>query len=143
MRKNIQAMLKAAIQMMHTWRRSIVFAVLLFALCLLEYFPNQWHAYKITSDVPLVLTQTLILVVFPLTAVHIIIEWHTMFDEYRWWRTLGCVAGEVVGCGILLLARELIWSFTCEGFLKAWACFAAATIVLTVLHAIIGWRMES
>lgn len=143
MKENIRIMIDAAIQMLHTWRKSIVLAVLLFALCLLEYFPDQWHAYEITSDVPLVLTKTLILVAFPLTAVHIIIKWHTRFDEYRWWRTLGCVAGGVIGCVILLLARELIWSFTCEGFLKGWACFAAATIVLTVLNCVVGWRRES
>lgn len=141
MKKNIQIMIDAAIQMLHAWRKSVVFAVLLFALCLLEYFPNQWHAYGITSDVPLVLTQTLILVVFPLAAVRIISSWHSR-DGYHWWRILGHVAGGVVGCIILLLVQDLIWSFTMDGLLKGWAAFAAATIILTALQTIVGWRDE-
>lgn len=143
MRKNIQIMIEAAGQTLQIWRRSIVVIVLLFALCFLEYFPDQWRNYEITSDVPLVLTQTLVLVVFPLTAVRIIIDWRTMFDEYRWWRILGYVAGGVIGCIISLLVRKLIWSFTCEGFVKGWACFAAAAIVLTVLDYVAGWRSET
>lgn len=142
MKKNIQVMLKAAIQMLHTWRRSIVFAVLLFALCLLENFPKQWYNYEITSNIQLSLSQPVILIVFACCLFHIISSWRGR-DGYHWWRILGYVAGGLVGCIILLLARELIWSFTMEGFLKGWVYFVAATIILTVLEKIVGWRVES
>lgn len=142
MKKNIQVTLKAGIQMLHTWRRSIVFAVLLLALCILENFPDQWHDYEITSDIQLSLTQVVIPVVFILDLGFHIGLAGTIRDGNFWWRILGYVSGSVVGSVILLLARELIWSFTCEGFLKGWACFAAATIILTILQTIVGWRSE-
>ena len=141
MKKNIQIMIEAAIQMLHTWRKSIVFSALLLALCLLENFSDQWHSYEMTSDVQLALTRVGIMVAFSCSVFHVVLNWPGR-DGYHWWRILGYVAGWGVGCVILLLARELIWSFTNEGFLKGWACFAAATIPFIVLQAIVGWRGE-
>lgn len=136
MRKNIQAVIEATLKMVfHTWKISVVLATLLYILRLIGYvLPDQWHNFEIVSNIQLSLTQAVIMVAFVSGLFHHIVRDRAITDGYQWWRILGYVAGGVVGCIIVLLAREPIYSFTINGFLRGWTYFIAATFTFVALY---------